>query len=196
VQWPCSPAASISSTRHPWWSGRCSRVGQLRVGCKLGTGMRGGPTPYPELPTLADGGGAAGLARSRLCWYHGLLGLVAPTATPKPVVDHITGRIVCAILADASVRHTFNQSRQLRVGGHTPDESRPSPQGSRALGPRSSTHQPSNTMNTMKLNDIPISPAPCRGTPVRRSPYEQRITGSRTERADQHKGWCFPRPRG
>jgi tripartite-type tricarboxylate transporter receptor subunit TctC len=85
--------------------------GQIRALAKLDSR----PTPYPELPTLAD---AAGLRDfdDMSVW----LGLVAPRGTPKPIIDKINREVV-HILADASVRRTFDQSGNFAVSS-TPEE--------------------------------------------------------------------------
>jgi tripartite-type tricarboxylate transporter receptor subunit TctC len=85
--------------------------GQIRALAKLDSR----PTPYPALPTLA---GAADLRDfdDVSVW----LGLVAPRGTPKPIIDKINREVV-RILADASVRQTFDQSGNFAVSS-TPEE--------------------------------------------------------------------------
>ena len=85
--------------------------GQIRALAKLDSR----PTPYPALPTLA---GAADLRDfdDVSVW----LGLVAPRGTPKPIIDKINREVV-HIMADASVRRTFDQSGNFAVSS-TPEE--------------------------------------------------------------------------
>jgi tripartite-type tricarboxylate transporter receptor subunit TctC len=71
--------------------------------------------PYPDVPTLA--------AAANLQDFDDLsvwLGLVAPKATPKPIVDKLNREIV-HILAEPDVQRTFNQSGNF-VATTTPEE--------------------------------------------------------------------------
>jgi tripartite-type tricarboxylate transporter receptor subunit TctC len=85
--------------------------GRIRALAKLDSR----PTPYPEVPTLAQ---AAGLSDfdDLSVW----LGLVAPKGTPKPIIDKINREVV-RILADPDVRRTFDQAGNFAVTS-TPEE--------------------------------------------------------------------------
>jgi tripartite-type tricarboxylate transporter receptor subunit TctC len=85
--------------------------GEIRALAKLDSR----PTPFPELPTLAD---AADLREfdDVSVW----LGLVAPRGTPKPIIDKINHEVV-RILADPGVRQTFDRSGNFAVSS-TPEE--------------------------------------------------------------------------
>jgi tripartite-type tricarboxylate transporter receptor subunit TctC len=73
------------------------------------------PEPYPDLPLLAT---AAGLQNfdDLAVW----LGLVAPRATPKPIVDKLNREIV-HILAEPDVKAKFDQTGNFAVTD-TPEE--------------------------------------------------------------------------
>jgi tripartite-type tricarboxylate transporter receptor subunit TctC len=85
--------------------------GQIRALAKLDSR----PTPYPELPTLADAADLRDFDDVSV-W----LGLVAPKGTPKVIIDKINREVV-RILADPGVRQTFDQSGNFAVSS-TPAE--------------------------------------------------------------------------
>jgi tripartite-type tricarboxylate transporter receptor subunit TctC len=85
--------------------------GEIRALAKLDSR----PTPYPELPTLADSADLRNFDDVSV-W----LGLVAPRGTPKPIIDKINREVV-RILADPGVRRTFDQSGNFAVSS-TPEE--------------------------------------------------------------------------
>jgi tripartite-type tricarboxylate transporter receptor subunit TctC len=85
--------------------------GQIRALAKLDSRR----TPYPELPTLAQAADLPDLDDVSI-W----LGLVAPKATPKLIIDKINREVV-RILAEPGVRQKFDQSGNFAVSS-TPEE--------------------------------------------------------------------------
>jgi tripartite-type tricarboxylate transporter receptor subunit TctC len=85
--------------------------GKMRTLAKLD----GRKEPYPDLPTLATAGNLQNFDDISV-W----LGLVAPRATPAPIVDKLNREVV-RILSEPAVREKFNQTGNFAVTS-TPQE--------------------------------------------------------------------------
>jgi len=77
--------------------------------------LDGRKEPYPDVPTLAVAGDLKNFDDLSV-W----LGLVAPKATPKPIIDKLNAEFV-RILAEPDIREKFNQTGNFAVTS-TPEE--------------------------------------------------------------------------
>jgi tripartite-type tricarboxylate transporter receptor subunit TctC len=85
--------------------------GKVRALAKLD----GRKEPYPDVPTLATAASLQNFDDISI-W----LGLVAPKATPRPIIDKLNREVV-HILSQPDVREKFNQTGNFAVTS-TPEE--------------------------------------------------------------------------
>jgi tripartite-type tricarboxylate transporter receptor subunit TctC len=105
------PFKGTAETVQGLLTGPLIESGKVRALAKLD----GRNEPYPDVPTLAAAGGLQNFDDISI-W----LGLVAPKATPAPIIDKLNREVV-HILSEPDVREKFNQTGNFAVTS-TPEE--------------------------------------------------------------------------